>query len=102
MGAYAIQGCRRSETDRALSTHCSRRADAAEGERGRMRRLIFTTIAALAASSASAQHPLPAEANVRAALERISRIDPHLHSVIAVDPTAIEQARRVDASNMRG
>jgi len=67
-----------------------------------MRRLIFTTIAALAAASASAQHPLPAEANVRAALERISRIDPHLHSVIAVDPTAIEQARRVDASNMRG
>ena len=30
------------------------------------------------------------------------RIDPQLHSVIAVDPTAIEQARRIDAGNFRG
>src|SRR6185437_10231815 len=30
------------------------------------------------------------------------RIDPRLLSVIAVDPTAIDQARRVDASNLRG
>jgi len=44
----------------------------------------------------------PAEANVRGALERIARIDPSLHSVIAVDPTAIDQAKRVDASNLRG
>jgi amidase len=67
-----------------------------------MRRLIITTVAALLATPAPAQQPLPAETNVRAALERIARIDPQLHSVIAVDPTAIEQARRVDASNMRG
>src|SRR5207237_7665615 len=46
--------------------------------------------------------PAPAEANVRAALERIARIDPQLHSVIAVDHTAIDQARRVDATGMRG
>src|SRR5207237_7123463 len=46
--------------------------------------------------------PAPAEANVRAALERIARIDPQLHSVIAVDPTAIDQARRVDATGMHG
>jgi amidase len=45
---------------------------------------------------------LPAEANVRAALERIARIDPELHSVIATDPTAIEQARAVDAGAIRG
>ena len=30
------------------------------------------------------------------------RIDPQLHSVIAVDPTAIDQARRVDAGSLRG
>ncbi len=35
-------------------------------------------------------------------LERIARIDPQLHSVIAVDPTAIDQARRVDAGGLRG
>jgi amidase len=45
---------------------------------------------------------LPAEANTRAALDRIARIDRALNSVIAVDPTAIDQARRVDASNLRG
>jgi amidase len=39
---------------------------------------------------------------VRAALERIARIDPRLHSVIAIDPTAIDQARRVDVSGLRG
>jgi amidase len=68
-----------------------------------MRRVIVTAGLALAGSSgALAQAPLPAEANVRAALERIARIDPQLHSVIAVDPTAIDQARRVDAGKLRG
>jgi amidase len=68
-----------------------------------MRRLIVTTAFALAVSStAGAQALLPAEANVRAALERIAHVDPQLHSVLAVDPTAIEQAKRVDASNLRG
>ncbi len=43
-----------------------------------------------------------AEASVHAALERIARIDPQLHSVIAVDPSAIDQARRIDASNLDG
>jgi amidase len=68
-----------------------------------MRHLLITSVVALAASAASAQpQPGPAEVNVRTALERIARIDPQLHSVIALDPTAIEQARRVDASNLRG
>src|SRR5689334_13889269 len=67
-----------------------------------MRKLILAVTVALTASSALAQQPRPAESNVRAALERIARIDPELHSVIAVDPTAIDQARRVDASNLRG
>ncbi|HZU52033.1 MAG TPA: amidase [Sphingomicrobium sp.] len=68
-----------------------------------MRHLIIIAAAALAASTAAvAQAPLPAELNVRTALDRIARIDGVLHSVIAVDPTAIEQARRVDASDKRG
>jgi amidase len=68
-----------------------------------MRYLLVSTAFALAASSAAlAQGPLPAEANVRAALDRIAHVDPQLHSVLAVDPTAIEQAKRVDASNLRG
>ena len=67
-----------------------------------MRRLLIGAGLALVSGSAIAQAPLPAEANVRAALERIARIDPQLHSVIAVDPTAIDQARRVDASRLRG
>jgi len=66
-----------------------------------MRRLIVTSALALGAASAAGAAP-PAETNVRMALERIARIDPQLHSVIAVDPTAIQQARRIDAGNFRG
>jgi amidase len=65
-----------------------------------MRRLILASALALAATSTAAAPP--AETNVRAALERIARIDPQLHSVIAVDPTAIDQAKRVDTSNRSG
>ena len=61
-----------------------------------MRHLVLAAAASLVAVSASAQQPPSAEANVRAALERIARIDPQLHSVIAVDLTAIEQARSLD------
>jgi amidase len=69
-----------------------------------MRLLFVTTALVLAgiAPAAAQPRPGPAEVNTRAALERIARIDPQLHSVLAVDPTAIEQARRVDASNLRG
>jgi amidase len=69
-----------------------------------MRHLLVTTVLALTAVSAAAAQPRPgpAEVNTRNALERIARIDPQLHSVIAIDPTAIDQARRVDASNLRG
>jgi len=69
-----------------------------------MRSLFVTPVIAFAAvSSVAAQpQPGPAEVNTRTALERIARLDPQLHSVLAVDPTAIDQARRVDASNLRG
>ncbi|HEX8842693.1 MAG TPA: amidase [Sphingomicrobium sp.] len=65
-----------------------------------MRSLIVISAVTLGASSAVAAPP--AETNVRAALDRIGRIDPQLHSVIAVDPTAIDQARRVDGGNFHG
>src|SRR4051794_21592773 len=70
-----------------------------------MRRLIAVAAGAVLAASAGAQVPPrtpSAEANVRAALVRISRIDPQLHSVMAIDPTAIDQARRVVASGLTG
>ena len=63
---------------------------------------IAVGAAALLAVSADAQVAPRAEANVRAALTRIARVDSQLHSVIAIDPSAIEQARRVDASGLRG
>jgi len=39
---------------------------------------------------------LTAEALTRAALDRIDALDGELHAVIAVDPTALEQAQRLD------
>ena len=44
----------------------------------------------------------PAEAETAASIARIEQLNPVLHAVIAVDPTAIEQARRVDAIGMTG
>ena len=44
----------------------------------------------------------PAEAATLAAIARIQQIDPSLGSVLAIDPTAIDQARHVDAQGRRG
>jgi amidase len=60
---------------------------------------MATALPLAATAAIAAPH---AETNVRAALDRISRIDPQLRSVIAVDPTAIDQARRADSSGARG
>jgi amidase len=38
----------------------------------------------------------PVEAATRDALARIAQIDPKLHSILAVDPAALEEARRLD------
>lgn len=65
-----------------------------------MRPLVLALL--VGASTPAFGQLLPAEANTRAALDRIARIDPALNSVIAVDPTAIDQARRVDAGKLRG
>jgi amidase len=68
-------------------------------------RWIFasSSLAALALSdAATAQSMRPAESNVQTALDRIATVDAQLHSVIAVYPTAMEQAKAVDAGNVRG
>ncbi|WP_294012710.1 amidase [Sphingomonas sp.] len=41
-------------------------------------------------------------AATRAAIARIERIDPQLGSVIAIDPTAVDQATRIEAQGLRG
>ncbi|HET7709703.1 MAG TPA: amidase [Sphingomicrobium sp.] len=59
--------------------------------------------AIVAASASQAQQPVgPAEANTRAALVRIQHLNPAVGAVIAIDPTAIDQARRVDSTGLRG
>src|SRR5690348_11337818 len=69
-----------------------------------MRQLFVITALVLAGISPAAAQPRPgpAEVNTRAALERIARIDPQLHSVLAVDPTALHDALPIYASNLRG
>ena len=66
----------------------------------------IAALALLTFGSSVAAQPVPqagpAETNVRISLGRIARIDPQLRSVIAVDPSAIDQARRVDTSESRG
>ena len=62
-------------------------------------RLGAVPIAPVAVPALAEPGPVAA---VRAAIERIERIDPQLRSVIAVDPTAIDQARRIHAAELRG
>jgi amidase len=69
--------------------------------------MITTGLAILAAALGStivAAQPAvqSAEAITRAAIKRIELVDPQLGSVIAIDPTAIDQAKRIDAEGMRG
>ena len=44
----------------------------------------------------------PAEQRTAQALERIRRIDPKVNAVLAIDPSALVQARRVDRMKMGG
>ena len=67
-----------------------------------MRGLVIVAAVAAIPQSAIAQQPGPAEAATAQAIARIQRVDPQLGSVLALDPTAMEQARRVDASGARG
>ena len=61
----------------------------------------FLAIALLAPAAAAQRAPEfssseTAIANTRAALKRIKALNPRVNAVIAVDPTAIDQARRLD------
>ena len=44
----------------------------------------------------------PAERGAEAAIQRIQTIDPHIHSVLALNPGALTQAQAVDARGFRG
>src|SRR5256885_15925599 len=65
----------------------------------------MATLAVLATSSLAAAAPYPtgsAQQRTANAIARIQAIDPQLHSILAVDPTAMGQARRIDASGGLG
>jgi amidase len=56
--------------------------------------LVLSAVTTMAASQA--QTPATAESQTRAALDRIAELNPRVNAVLAVDPTAIEQARALD------
>src|SRR4051794_19515677 len=58
--------------------------------------------AALVAPSALLAQTGPAEQRTANAIARVQRTDAHLGSVIALDPTAMAQARRAGASGLKG
>jgi amidase len=58
--------------------------------------LALTASAALPQTEAGMAAPASAEARTRAALARIEQLNPRLNAVIAVDPTALDQARALD------
>src|SRR3954464_10343303 len=61
------------------------------------------SLAILFASGAWAQYPAgSAQQRTANAIARIQAIDPQLHSVLALDPTAMAQAQRVDARGAQG
>ncbi|HEV2816022.1 MAG TPA: amidase [Allosphingosinicella sp.] len=62
-----------------------------------MKRIALALFAGVAAISATnAQPPESAEARTRDALQRIERLNPRVNAVLAVDPTALAQARALD------
>ncbi|MEO7828124.1 MAG: amidase family protein, partial [Allosphingosinicella sp.] len=68
-----------------------------------MRRAALTLAAALLSTAAVAAERSPqfssavsATANTKAALKRIKALNPRINAVIAVDPTAMDQARSLD------
>jgi amidase len=67
-----------------------------------MRKMMIAAAVAAVPQAVVAQQPPAAQAATAQAIARIQRIDPQLRSVIAVDPTAMDQARRIDASGARG
>jgi amidase len=65
----------------------------------------LVAITMLAASQATAPVPYAegsAQQRTATAIARVQAIDPQIHSVIALDPTAMEQASRIDQSRRSG
>ena len=77
-----------------------------------MRNRVQIAIAAMAVAAGATAQPRPAIAQgpgvatsedmTRQSLAEISRLNPTLHAVIAVDPTAMDQARQIDARGQTG
>src|SRR5689334_18831710 len=65
---------------------------------------IVAVVATLSATAALAQGPgiATSEQMTSEAIAHINKVDRQLHSVIAIDPSAIDQARRIDAGGQRG
>jgi amidase len=59
-------------------------------------------VEAVGAIAPQPQFAGPAEVETAAALQRIGALNPLLHAVIATDPSAMDQARRVDSSGLQG
>src|SRR3954471_11960885 len=57
---------------------------------------LLTAVLAAGAAAMTAQAQPTAEARTRQALQRIATLNPRVNAVIAVDPTAVEQARALD------
>jgi amidase len=68
--------------------------------------IAITSLAALAASAAAAPAPYSpaatATANTGAALRKIKELNPRVNAVLAVDPTALDQARALDRAGRHG
>ena len=58
----------------------------------------MSALALVLTLTAAANPALPAETNTAAAIERVRKIDPQVHGVLALDPTAMAQARALDRS----
>jgi amidase len=58
-----------------------------------------TILAVLMTASLPAQSAPTAESATKAAIARIQAVDPQIHAVIALDPTALDQARAIDLRN---
>jgi amidase len=68
-----------------------------------MRKAIAAGIILASATGATAQFPVgSAQQRTANAIARIKAIDPQLNSVLALDPTAMAQAQRVDGSGRTG
>ncbi|MBV8687081.1 MAG: amidase [Alphaproteobacteria bacterium] len=63
---------------------------------------LLSSAAAAAPKPRDFQSSASAQANTRAALERIRSLNPRVNAVLAADPTAMDQARALDRSRTRG